>query len=179
MCVFKTVNIKYDIKLEAALNHEPSVFVCCFKITYPLPAPWYVIMAVSVLIWSRSLKKLSCLALKGFPAGSVAKNLPAHAEDRGSVPGWGRSPGGGNGHPLQDSSLEKSMDREAWRATDHGVSKSRTRLSDWTELRCKTGHLKFRGHKVGRWTWEWIESRVLFLRDRKPSPWDHTSHFQL
>ena len=56
-------------------------------------------MTLSVLIWSRPLNKLSCLALKGFPDGSVAKNLPTNAEDRGSIPGWGRSPGGGNGKP--------------------------------------------------------------------------------
>ena len=41
----------------------------------------------------------------------VAKNPPANAEDLGSIPGWGRSPGGGNGNPLQYSCLENSMDR--------------------------------------------------------------------
>ena len=48
----------------------------------------------------------------------------------GSIPGLGRSPGEGNGHPLQYSSLENSMHRGAWRATVRGVTKSRTRLSD-------------------------------------------------
>ena len=47
----------------------------------------------------------------------------------GSVPGWGRSPGGENGYPLQYSSLENSMDKGAWQATVHGVTKSRTQLS--------------------------------------------------
>ena len=87
-------------------------------------------MALSVLIWSRSLNKVSCLALEGFPGGSVAKNLPANAEDKGSIPGWGRSPGGGNGNPLQDSCLENPMDRGAWRAIVPGLEKSWTPLSN-------------------------------------------------
>ena len=44
----------------------------------------------------------------------------------GSVPGWGRSPGGENGYPLQYSSLENSMDKGAWQATVHGVAKNWT-----------------------------------------------------
>ena len=59
--------------------------------------------------------------------------LPANAGDTGDVgmiPGSGRSPGGGNGNPLQYSYLENPMDRGAWWATVHGVAKSRTRLSD-------------------------------------------------
>ena len=52
--------------------------------------------------------------------------------DPGSIPGSGISPGEGNGNPLQYSCLENSMDGGAWRATVHGVAKSRTRLSDFT-----------------------------------------------
>ena len=58
--------------------------------------------------------------------GAVVKNLPASAGDPGSIPGLGRSPGGGNGNPLQYSCLDKPMDRGAWRATLHGITKSRT-----------------------------------------------------
>ena len=65
-----------------------------------------------------------------FPGGTVVKNLPANAGDTGSIPGEGRSPGEGNGNPLQSSCLENSMDRRAWTATVHGVTKSWTRLSD-------------------------------------------------
>ena len=60
----------------------------------------------------------------GFP---VVKNPPAKAGDTGdssSIPGSGRSPGGGNGNPLQYSCLENSMDRGTWQATVHGVGKS-------------------------------------------------------
>ena len=63
------------------------------------------------------------------------KNLPANAGDTrdvGSIPGSGRSPGIGNGNPLQHSRLENPMDGGAWWATDHGVTKSRTRLSNFT-----------------------------------------------
>ena len=61
----------------------------------------------------------------------VVKNLPASAgdvKDAGSIPGWGRSPGGRHGNPLQYYCLENPMDRGAWRATVHGVMKS------WTQL---------------------------------------------
>ena len=53
----------------------------------------------------------------------MVKNLPANEGDVGSVPGWERSPGEGNGNPLQYSYLEKPMDRGAWQATVHGVAK--------------------------------------------------------
>ena len=66
----------------------------------------------------------------GFPGDSVVKNPPANAGDAGSIPGSGRSPGGGNGNPLQYSCLENSMDRGAWQATVHGVTKSQTQLKD-------------------------------------------------
>ena len=59
----------------------------------------------------------------GFPGGSVVKNLPANAEDSGSVPVLGRFPGEGNGNPLQYSSLGNPMDRGAWGATVHEVAK--------------------------------------------------------
>ena len=57
------------------------------------------------------------------------KNPPANAGntgDKGLIPGSGRSPGGGNGNPLQYSCLENPMDRRAWQATVHGVAKSWT-----------------------------------------------------
>ena len=65
----------------------------------------------------------------GFPGDAVVKNPQASAEDVGnvgSIPGLGRSPGQGNGNPLQYSCLENSMDRGGWRATVHGVAKSQT-----------------------------------------------------
>ena len=61
----------------------------------------------------------------------VVKNLPASTgdiRDAGLIPGSGRSPAGGHGNPLQYSCLENPMDRGAWRATVHGVTKRRTQL---------------------------------------------------
>ena len=61
----------------------------------------------------------------------MVKNPPANAGDirvAGSIPGLGRSPGGGHGDPLQYSCLKNPMDRGAWRATVHAVTKSRTQL---------------------------------------------------
>ena len=60
----------------------------------------------------------------------MVKNLPANARDAGSIPEWGRTPGEGNGNPLQYSCLENSMDRGAWWATVHGAAKSQAQLSN-------------------------------------------------
>ena len=62
----------------------------------------------------------------------MVKNLPAIAGDMGSIPGLGRSLGGGNGNPLQYSCLENPTDRGAWWAAVHGVAKSQTQLSNFT-----------------------------------------------
>ena len=70
------------------------------------------------------------MVLQGFPGDSGVKNLPASAEDAGSIPGWGRSSGKGNGNTFQYSCLENPMDKGAWRATVYGVAKSQTQLSD-------------------------------------------------
>ena len=61
---------------------------------------------------------------KGFPGGSVVKNPPTNVGDVDLSPGTGRSPGEGNGNPLQYSCLENSMDRGAWQAIVNGVAKS-------------------------------------------------------
>jgi len=65
-----------------------------------------------------------------FPSGSAVKNLPANAGDAGSILGSGRSPREENGNPLQYSCLGNPMDRGAWKATDHGVTKSQTQLGN-------------------------------------------------
>ena len=66
-----------------------------------------------------------CILL-GFPGSAVVKNLPANVGDAGLIPGSGRSPGEGNGNPLQYSCLEKSMDRGAWWAIIPRVTKRQT-----------------------------------------------------
>ena len=65
----------------------------------------------------------------GFSGGSVINNMPANAGDTGdagSIPGSGRTSGGGNSNPLQYSYLENSVDRGAWQATVHRAAKSWT-----------------------------------------------------
>ena len=73
---------------------------------------WYL----KGLLWWLSSKESSC------SAGDI--------RDTSSIPGSGRSPGEGNGNPLQYACLEESMDRGAWRATGHSVAQSKIRLSD-------------------------------------------------
>jgi len=71
----------------------------------------------------------------------VVKNLPANAGDTGLIPGSGRCPVEGNGYPLQDSHLRSLMDREAWGATVHGVTK------EWNMTEHQKGYLNKR-HQI-------------------------------
>ena len=83
----------------------------------------------------RNANSLNLKEKVGFPGGTVIKNLPANAGDTGDVgliPGSERSPREGTGYPFQYSCLENPLDRGAWQATVHGVSKSRTQLSSHT-----------------------------------------------
>ena len=83
--------------------------------------------------WAVKIRPLACLSKahltvkqlssRGFPGGSVVKNVLANAGNMGSIPGSGRSPGEGNGNPPQYSRLENPMDRGAWPAIVHGVTK--------------------------------------------------------
>ena len=66
----------------------------------------------------------------GFSGDSNSKEASCNAGDPGSIPGWGRSPGEGNGNPLQYYCLENSTDRGTWQATANRVAKSWTQLSN-------------------------------------------------
>ena len=70
--------------------------------------------------------------MNGFPGGSEVKASVWNVGYLGSIPGSERSPGEGNGNSLQYSCLENPMDRGAWQATVHGVTKSWTQLRDFT-----------------------------------------------
>ena len=90
----------------------------------------------------------------GFPGGSDGKESAAcNAEDLGSIPGLGGSPGEGNRYPLQYSCLENPMDRGAWRATVHGVAKSQTWLK---QLACTSAALPKPDWEA--FTWEGVSS---------------------
>ena len=96
--------------------------------------PLGVKVCYSLIQCSQQFIELTTSNNSGFPGGSDGKASTRNAGDPGSIPGSGRSPGEGNGNPLQYSCLENSMDGGAWWATVHGVTKSRTRLSDFTLL---------------------------------------------
>ena len=86
-------------------------------LSLPFPTPGY-------FIWESDFSH--CCYFKSFPSGSDGKESVYNAGDPSLIPGLGRSPGEGNGNPLQYSCLEDSMDRGAWWAIVHGVTKSQT-----------------------------------------------------
>ena len=88
--------------------------------------------------WSGSPWTRPTQSRDGFPGGSVGKESACNAGDLGSIPRLGRCPGDRNGYSLQYSCLENHMDGGAWRATVHGVAKSRTRLSTHTHTHTHT-----------------------------------------
>ena len=101
---------------------------------------------------------------KGFSVVLVVKNPPANAGDIGDlswIPGLGRSPGEGNGWPFQYSCLENPMNRGAWRATAHGVAKSRARLK------------RLGTHKTCTWksTFLLMFSRKIYFRKKERCQW--------
>ena len=85
----------------------------------------------------------------GFLSGSAGKESTGNAGDSGdtgSIPGWGISPGEGNGNPFQYSSLKNSMDRGAWQATVHRVTKNQTRVKQLS-FSCLFGDTVIRKHQ--------------------------------
>ena len=87
-----------------------------------------LIIIVSVLTFSITI--LKCNSQGCFSGGSDGKESSCNVGDLSSIPGLGKPFGEGNGNRLQYSCLENSMDRGAWQATVHGVTKSQTRLRD-------------------------------------------------
>ena len=89
------------------------------------PSDWKKNMLNYMAFWkSKTMEPINNLvAGKGSLVAQIVKNLSAYAGDRGSIPGSERSPGEGNGNPLQYSCLENSMERGSWRATVHGIAK--------------------------------------------------------
>ena len=104
---------------------------CSSFANHLLLIPAFLIQLVN---YGKNLKSYLMNSLWGSPDGSVVKNLPIIQETKVQSLGWEDSPGGGNDNPLQSSSLGNSMDRGAWRAVVHGVTKSRTGLSNCTHI---------------------------------------------
>ena len=86
---------------------------------------WTPVFIAALFIIARTWKQPRCPSTD-FPGGSDGKASAYNAGDPSSIPGSGRSPGEGNGNPLQYSCLENPMDGGAWRATVHGVTESDT-----------------------------------------------------
>ena len=74
---------------------------------------------------------------RGFPGGSEVKASACSTGDLGSIPGWGRSLGEGNGNPVQYSCLENAMDSRAWQAIGYGVTKSWIQRSNYRTVPLK------------------------------------------
>ena len=109
----------------------------------------------------------------GFPGGSDCEESACNAGDPSSIPKLEKSPGKGNGYPLQYSWLENSRDWGVWWATVHGVAKSQTQLSDFTfillpqwlskdnRIHCEPGWIKNsyllteKGHDKHWWVFDW------------------------
>ena len=102
------------------LNTEPNLTVRDQKLCPQLPGK------------PDTCKGLAIAKMGGFPGGSEVKASACNAGDLGSIPGSGRSPGEGNGNPLQYSCPKNPMDGGAWWATVQGVTNSRTPLRDFT-----------------------------------------------
>ena len=124
------LNNKNHIIYTTYIQREKSAVLCILDIIY-----YYIIYTMYVYIYIYQRKKTVCIAcylpLVVFKNIYIHIFLPANAgdlTDTSSVPGWGRSPGGRNGNPLQYSCLENPTDRGAWWATVHGVAESWTWL---------------------------------------------------
>ena len=123
--------------------------------------PWTAACQASLSFTiSRSLHKLMSIGSVMpsnhlFPCGSDGKEFACNAGDPGLIPRSGRSPGEGNGNLLQYSCLENSMDRRAWGATVHGVTKSWTRLSTCTHtVQTKQPTEKWPNVRISTWQGE-------------------------
>ena len=98
---------------------------------------------------------------KGFPGGSLGKELACNVGDAGLIAESGRSPGAGHGNPLQYSCLENPVDRGAWRATVHSVTESDTTEATEYTHKGEGGHRGYNGWMAStiQWTWIWANSR--------------------
>ena len=144
--------LKVSLHLPTTLRDNPTSCVSLFSLCsdlileYAKPVPelawWYWFQKRVPEPSPPHLTLWIPLALDFF-GGSDVKESTCNAGDLGSVPRLGRIPGGGHGNPLQYSCLKSPMDRGAWKATFHGVTKS------WTLLRDQAQHNtgKFQGQK--------------------------------
>ena len=113
----------------SCLNYSSEL---CWNYSHCSHSPLCTALLLRSSWWSFFLLNGSLKYYLGFPGGLEVKASACNAGNLGSTPGSGRSPGEGNGNPLQYSCLENPTDGGAWWATVHGVAKRWTRLSDFT-----------------------------------------------
>ena len=128
-----TVLLFSSSPLWICCNWGTAQIPCCLHSPRSYPPSHYP----QELLWNGEF--LLVREQRDFPGGSDGKASVYKVGDLGSSPGLGKSPGEGNGNPLQYYCLENPMDRGAWWATVHGVEKSRTWLSDFTFTFCHKG----------------------------------------
>ena len=104
--------------------------------------------------------ELLWLCLLKTPNGLVGKESACNAGDTGSIPGSGRTSGGGNGNSLRYSCLKNPMDKGAWWATVHDFSKSQTWLSDWAHTYTCTNMTILQSVKVTKNSWYNMKLRI-------------------
>ena len=109
---------------QCALKYDP-VLSTCLPLPVPLLGVAWVVPAPSGLTYFNQLElvtltQLTSLGLLRWPSGKESAGNAGASGDAGSIPGWGRSPGGGHGNPLPYSCLENLMDRGAWRVQSTG-----------------------------------------------------------
>ena len=141
------------IKADVLGTHLPGTYSLGGGVLFGAQTPhslWRTFAVVTILLFSDHWPGVvhldytaSSISHKGFPVGSVVKNLPenaGYARDMSLIPRLGRCPREGNGNPLQYSCLENSVNRRAWQATVHGITKSWTWLSAHTDTHPHPSH---------------------------------------
>ena len=116
----------------------PQRFKTVNILPFILPSAWLPLVPGSSNV--KILGLITCLSFRFSRVSLVAQMVESacNVGDPGLIPWSGRSPGEGNGNPLQYSCLENPMDGGTWQATVHGVAKNQTRLSDFTFLGSKS-----------------------------------------
>jgi len=122
------------IASQKSFTPKPYLSSNSSKLSHLDKSPHSFKESVSKVLQKNSCFELIYVTIWASLVTQMVKNLPAVLRatgDQGSVPGLGRSPGEGNGNPLEYSCLENPIDRGAWQATVHGVAMSQTRLTDF------------------------------------------------
>ena len=129
-----TIGVGHNIWIYLQILQRESIYCFCFLMSWNF-SPIFHLYGGKVSPGLHSCFETpnwEILGWQALPGDSEVKTSAWNAGDLGSIPGLGRSPGERNGNPLQYSCLENPVEGGAWWATVHGISKSQTRLNDFT-----------------------------------------------